>query len=421
MISSKIRIMKNEVKNFKYIDIFAGCGGISSGLCNAGWKGVFAIEKDPMAFETLKFNLMDHFDWPNWLPKKEFEINRLINEYKKELTSLRGKVDLVVGGPPCQGFSMAGKRKSNDKRNKMVDAYVKFIKIVQPKFLFFENVYGFTTATKKKTKLTEKAYSEYVVTKLKSLGYDVAFEIIDFSEFGVPQRRKRFILVGVKNATAKSFFDDIRNHRDGFLKEKGISKFTSSEDAISDLEKDNGTITSIDSPRFEMGKYSKPRSKYQKLLRVNIKDQNSIPDSHRFSNHNKNIIDKFSYILKHAERNKSIDDRIKIMFNTKKRTVTPLDKSRPSPTLTTLPDDYIHYREPRILTVREYARLQSFDDSFQFKGKYTTGGKNRTKEVPRYTQIGNAIPPLFGEQVGHTFKRINQWPTSKQTYSSKAS
>ena len=86
--------------------------------------------------------------------------------------------------------------------------------------------------------------------------------------------------------------------------------------------------------------------------------------------------------------------------------MTPLAKDKPSPTLTTLPDDYIHYSEPRILTVREYARLQSFDDSFEFTGKYTTGGDRRKKEVPRYTQIGNAIPPLFGELAGEVFLQM---------------
>jgi len=84
----------------------------------------------------------------------------------------------------------------------------------------------------------------------------------------------------------------------------------------------------------------------------------------------------------------------------------PMDGRKVSPTLTTLPDDYIHYCEPRILTVREYARLQSFDDWFEFRGKYTTGGKARCHEVPRYTQVGNAIPPLFGEQSGEVLKEI---------------
>jgi DNA (cytosine-5)-methyltransferase 1 len=115
---------------------------------------------------------------------------------------------------------------------------------------------------------------------------------------------------------------------------------------------------------------------------------------------------KFKYILENSKKNKDIDASIRERYNIKKHTIIPLDGDAKSPTITTLPDDYIHYSEPRILTVREYARIQSFPDSFQFKGKYTTGGKVRTQQVPRYSQIGNAIPPLFGEQSGLILKEI---------------
>ena len=114
-----------------YIDIFAGCGGLSTGLLNAGWTGLFAIEKNADAFATLKYNLIDnkeHFQWPKWLPVKECDINVLLKEHVDDLMALRGKVTLVAGGPPCQGFSMAGKRDKNDQRNKLVKSYIKFIK-----------------------------------------------------------------------------------------------------------------------------------------------------------------------------------------------------------------------------------------------------------------------------------------------------
>jgi DNA (cytosine-5)-methyltransferase 1 len=102
--------------------------------------------------------------------------------------------------------------------------------------------------------------------------------------------------------------------------------------------------------------------------------------------------------------NKSINDELRKKYNLKKHTVVPLCENSCTPTLTTLPDDYIHYCEPRILTVREYARVQSFPDSYEFKGKYTTGGERRKVDVPRYSQIGNAIPPLFAEQAGIILK-----------------
>lgn len=114
------------------------------------------------------------------------------------------------------------------------------------------------------------------------------------------------------------------------------------------------------------------------------------------------IKNKWLFLAYSAKRDGSEDIEYNLNndFNIKKHTIIPLDGPGKCPTITTLPDDYIHYCEPRILTVREYARIQSFPDDFEFKGKYTTGGKIRTQEVPRYSQIGNAIPPLFGEQAG---------------------
>ena len=116
-----------------YIDIFAGCGGLSTGLLKAGWTGLFAVEKNADAFSTLEHNLIDknkHFLWPDWLEVKEHDINELIKEHEKDLLNLQGKITLVAGGPPCQGFSMAGKRDKNDQRNKLVKSYIKFIKLV---------------------------------------------------------------------------------------------------------------------------------------------------------------------------------------------------------------------------------------------------------------------------------------------------
>src|SRR6185369_16459986 len=140
--------------------------------------------------------------------------------------------------------------RGNDSRNKMVDQYIAFISLVMPKTLFFENVYGFTTATKKNEESNTEAYSTYVVKKLNALGYDTAFELVDFSEFGVPQRRKRFILVGVLKGEAKNFFSEIRSQKSRFLKSKGLSATTSAEEAISDLEKRHGQIDSVDTPNF---------------------------------------------------------------------------------------------------------------------------------------------------------------------------
>ena len=130
------------------------------------------------------------------------------------------------------------------------------------------------------------------------------------------------------------------------------------------------------------------------------------PDSHRFANHRPKTKEKFKYFLKNSKKGMDVSSSIKKQFNIKKHTIIPLDQNAPSSTLTTLPDDYVHYSEPRILTVREYARIQSFPDWFEFKGKYTTGGKNRRDEIPRYTQVGNAVPPLFIELYATILKEM---------------
>ncbi len=390
-----------------YIDLFAGCGGLSLGLYNSGWHGLFAVEKNPDAFNTLKYNLIDqknHFDWPNWLPKKPLEINSVLKKYKNELLKMRGQVDLVAGGPPCQGFSIAGKRQEDDIRNRLIDSYIEFIATVKPKFVFFENVKGFTLQFVK-AKSSGRKYSEYVKGKLEELGYRVYGKILNFSEFGIPQTRHRFILVGVKkeeNIDPEKFFEKLFKKKKDFLKTKSLVAGITIAEAISDLERKNGEIISPDSKSFKSGLYGKAKNQFQKLMR--FKNYNMPPDSHRFANHTQVVEDRFSFIIRENLNSKQIQEK----FHLKKLHTTKLDSSKPSPTLTTLPDDYVHYNEPRIMTVREYARIQTFPDWFQFKGRYTSGGKNRVIEVPRYTQIGNAIPPLFGEQVGLIFLQIEK-------------
>lgn len=397
--------------NFTYIDIFAGCGGLSLGLKMAGLKGLFAIEKSPDAFQTLKHNLIDnenHFDWPNWLSLQQYAIDEIIDNYSNELNRLKGKIDLLAGGPPCQGFSTAGRRIEKDERNKLIDSYIKLVKVLQPKTIFFENVRGFTFKFSDNKK--SKDFSAYVVKEIRKLGYGVEGKLINFSGFGIPQNRTRFILFGIKKEKGEKrvdpsvFFQLLEDRKELFFKEKQINGHTTLSEAISDLLYKNGSIISPDNKRFEAGLYSKSSSKFQTYMRKRINGRN--PDSHRFANHKPATIKKLNYLLENAEKNKSLNDSIKKRYNIKKHTIIPLSGDNICPTITTLPDDYIHYSEPRILTVREYARIQSFPDWFEIKGKYTTGGKMRTKEVPKYSQIGNAIPPLFAEQAGLVIKDI---------------
>ena len=397
--------------NHTVIDLFAGCGGLSLGLYLAGWHGVFAIEKNLCAFETLKYNLIDnknHFDWPKWLPKEPLDILEVNKKYKKELKQLRGTIDLVAGGPPCQGFSMAGKRVKDDIRNQLVFAYIDFIQMVRPKLILFENVKGFTYAFGKKDNPDAVPYSAIVVDRLKKMGYDVSAQVIDFSEYGVPQRRKRFILVGVQKSVKKKasdFVKKLNENEESFLSERGLSKNTAIIDAISDLLRANGTVPTPDRKNFLSGVYGDTTSPYQAYMRQGVEGQ--IPQSHSFARHGADKLACYKKLLaEYPVKGKRIDGKAREAWGIKQRGLFILDGKDVAPTITNMPDDYLHYQEPRIMTVRECARIQSFPDWYEFKSKYTTGGDQRKKEVPRYSQVGNAIPPLFAHQAGLVLKEM---------------
>lgn len=400
-------------KDYTVIDLFAGAGGLSLGLYQSGWHGLFAIEKNPFAFETLKYNLIDnkkHFDWPKWLPKTNHDINEVLKNYSEQLEALQGKVDLVAGGPPCQGFSMAGKRVKDDIRNQLVFSYIKFIKLVQPKIILFENVKGFTYAFNKRKKEGVEPYSQIVIKALEGLGYAVKPHVIDFSEYGVPQRRKRFILVGIKEGlcSPNTFEQLLKENRDAFLAERGLNTIVTLQDAISDLLRSNGELPTPDRKGFNSGKYGNSElTNYEILMRGDYPETHNVPNSHSFARHTADKLHCYQRLLaEYPERGKRIDGDAREEWEIKQRGITILDPNAVSPTITGQPDDYLHYSEPRIMTVRECARIQSFPDWYEIKKKYTTGGKMRRIEVPRYSQVGNAIPPLFAEQAGNVLKQM---------------
>lgn len=247
-----------------------------------------------------------------------------------------------------------------------------------------------------------------VFDELRKRDYDVAFKLLDFSLYGVPQKRTRFILIGVSRALqnqgvrAEQFFDLLERKRSRFLHGKHLpEKGVSVRSAISDLRQKHGEYDSTEFKRFKFGEYGPATTPYQRLMRENV-ERRVQPDSHRFAHHTKDIRERFQTAIDE----KLSPTKYRERFALRKSSTKLLISNSPTPTLTTLPDDYIHYCEPRILTVREYARLQSFPDDYVFKGKYTTGGKRRVLEVPRYSQIGNAIPPLFGELAGQVLMEM---------------
>ena len=328
------------------------------------------------------------------------------------MKKLRGTVDLVAGGPPCQGFSMAGKRVKDDIRNQLVFSYIKFIKLVQPKMVLFENVKGFTYAFNTNKRNDVDSYSHKVIRALEGLGYNVKPHVIDFSEYGIPQRRKRFILVGIRKdvGSPDSFEEMLKKNRESFLKGKGITSTVTLREAISDLLRSNGTLPTPDRKGFLSGRYSNEAlSDYERLMRGEYPDEHDVPNSHSFAKHSDEKQHCYERLLTDCPiRGKRIDGKARDEWGIRQRGITVLDPNAVSPTITGQPDDYLHYSEPRIMTVRECARIQSFPDWYEIKKKYTTGGKMRRIEVPRYSQVGNAIPPLFAEQAGVVLKQILQ-------------
>ena len=437
-VSIHCQTVDRQNRSGTFIDLYAGCAGLSLGLMMAGWKGLFAIEKDSNAFQTLKHNLIDgdhgiKFSWPEWLPVKSYRIGAFVSRYHDHLLSLRGQVDLIVGGPPCQGFSMAGKRKKNDPRNAMFRHYIDVVNLVQPTLLLLENVKGIDIEFEKKRRAGKpkrgrppKAFSTRIREALDSIGYESRVGLIKAVDHGVPQTRPRYFIFAISKKYATKIdsslladngplnpFILLTNLTSIFLASKGLrtEKAITVKEAISDLEIVGRQLVECeDSPGFKQIVYKKPLSRYQKLMHGNMNGTG--PNSLRLANHKRKTQTRFKKILDTCRRGVTLSRADRKRLRMKKHATVALDGNKPSPTLTTLPDDLIHYSEARILTVRESARLQSFPDWFEFKGKYTTGGKQRVRECPRYTQVGNAVPPLLAELIGLVLLVIRAFFTS---------
>lgn len=386
------------------IDLFAGCGGMSLGLHHAGFQGILAVEAHPDAFASYRHNLIDTgrsgHDWPKWLPLGPTNIVDLSTTYANGLASLSGQVDLIAGGPPCQGFSMNGRRNPDDPRSRMVEAYLEIVDIVRPRLVLLENVRGFTSMPHAQG----GTYAEAVKARLEELGYDCWTDVLLASDWGAPQRRPRFICIAAQKGMLPGVnpLERLRTSRREFLTARGLwPSPTTAAHALSDLSYKDGTVPDPDwgsrgfsaVERAETGDFSA----YQLLMR---KDSVGQPTDRRVARHTEQVTRRMSEILNSCELGRSISPENRKRLGIGKRSTTPLSPDLPSPTVTTLPDDMIHYCEPRTMSVRELARLQSFPDWFEFQGPYTTGGDRRKDGCPRYTQVGNAVPPILAEAIG---------------------
>jgi len=401
------------------IDLFSGCGGLSLGLGRAGFNTLFGVEAHADAFATYEQNLIQknpsRHKWPEWLPQQAWRAEELLHKYEDELIALRGQIDLIAGGPPCQGFTTNGLRRPDDPRSQMVDVYLNYVAVIQPSLVLLENVQGFRSMRHR----SGGTYAEYVREQFEQLGYDVWHEIVKASDWGVPQRRPRFVLIAALKGSLRGInpFERLRVSRKMFLEQRQLgSTPVGVKQAISDLQ-ENLSPPMKDPEWGHLGFKSLNRneehdSAYQLLMRAGCYAQ---PSDMRLPRHRPDSIKRMKKILKSCDRGVCLRPADRERLGIQKRSITPLDPDAPSPTISTLPDDFIHYDVPRSMTVREHARIQSFPDWFSFKGPYTSGGKQRRNACPKYTQVGNAVPPLLAEGLGECLRSLRFIQTTDDT------
>ncbi len=407
----------------KFIDLFSGCGGLSLGLSLAGMRGLFAVERDSMAFETFANNLVQQgapepyrFEWPNWLDQRAWGIDEVLEHHKPALEQLRGKIDILAGGPPCQGFSFAGRRVEDDPRNLLFKKYVEVVEAVRPSALILENVPGMQVAHRSNNVVDihsgpqprRESFYEKLAASLEDAGYRVKAVLLDASRFGVPQKRSRLIAIGIRtdlcqwlNGGVARVFQLLEEARMQQLHDLQLTDFVSAEDAIGDLAIGDRPLTNCTDSQSPQGYFEATPREASTPYQVLMRDRSwGTPNSMRLARHRDDVRERFARILAECPKGVRMNDAARSGYGLKKHRIYPMSPSEPAPTITTLPDDVLHYSEPRILTVRESARLQSFPDWFEFKGKFTTGGNRRTRECPRYTQVGNAVPPHLARAIG---------------------
>jgi DNA (cytosine-5)-methyltransferase 1 len=414
------------MSKLKSIDLFAGCGGLSLGLEQAGFETVFVNELHPDAMKTFLQNrpksvLSDPKN--HVLDIKTLTKNKeSLLDFGKYIAREHGEIDLVCGGPPCQGYSGIGHRRTFDldKRemptNHLYKDMAKVVSTVAPKMFLFENVRGLLnsrwTAEGEKGEIwkdVQKTFKNITVKVGKQeLHYEIGFKLVFAKEYGVPQNRPRILMVGLREDIDFSFTNQDTSR--GLLPE-GFGDAPDLKDLFSDL------LDPKWRERQETTTYLKdPTTEIQELLRTlpngKVLMKGAPLTEQEYSNHSDAVIAKFQYMIEH-------DSEIPESMKTKKFSQKVLPKvwgkNGPSITATSLPDDYVHFSQPRVLTVREWARLQMFPDWYEFAGKRTTGGRRRagdpdagdwTREVPKYTQIGNAVPVGLAKEVGLHFKKI---------------
>lgn len=347
---------------FKVLDLFSGAGGLSRGFYDAGYDVVLGVDFDEAALKTFKANhggaeamKLDLFDHNN--------IDVIIDFLEKK----KIKLDVLVGGPPCQGFSVAGPRDMNDKRNTLYTAMVKLAERVKPQVVVLENVPGMVQTN-------GGIGAKRVVEDFAKIGYRMVPKLLYAPDYGLPQIRKRVFFVGLRDGNEDFKFPE------PFVDKKN---YVTCEEAIGDLP----SLQTADGEIIygeDIQDYICPaQNDYQRKMRARSeKVQNhigSIPIEKT-----KNMIS----LVPEGKNYKALPEEYQGIYKYHEA-LTRYHSKKPSNTINTGHRSHFHYKWNRIPTVRESARLQSFPDDFIFYG-------NKSQQ---YRQVGNAVPPMLGQVV----------------------
>ena len=338
------------MKKRKIVDLFCGCGGLSLGFEEAGFEVVYAVDSWQRAIDTYNYNHKNKV-------AECADIHSLTEDRLKEINKDSDIVG-VIGGPPCQGFSKVGTRDIEDPRNHLYLEYCRVVKTISPEFFVLENVGGLLT-------LANGMFRDDIVSRFGALGYTVVYKAISAADYGVPQNRQRVFFVGIKNKT----FQFPEKHR----------TIVTSKDAIGDL-----VPLSLEDGLDDLHPYAcPPQNEYQRKLRGN----QTVVANHQITVHTEQTIN----IIKMVPDGGTIYDLPDEYWEVRKyrKGFERMPSFRPCHTVDTGHRNYFHYKENRIPTARENARLQSFPDSFVFLGTKTD----------QYKEIGNAVPPLLAYSI----------------------
>lgn len=359
-------------KKLTCVDLFSGAGGLSRGFMDAGFNVLLGVDFDDAALktfkenhgqsETLKLDLFNH------------ENIKIIADKLAKKGIQTGDLDVLIGGPPCQGFSIAGPRDMNDKRNRLYLSMVKLAEQLQPKAILLENVPGMLQTN-------DGIGAKRIVSDFAVIGYNMVPKLMYAPDFGVPQIRKRVFFVGFRDRETRFVFPESTVNPENYI---------TCEEAIGDLpslQTDNGEIIYGE----EKQKYAtEAQNDYQKLMRANCKE---------VQNHIGSIpIDKTQKMISLVPEGKNfraLPEEYRGLYKYHEA-LTRYHSKKPSLTINTGHRSHFHYKWNRIPTVRESARLQSFTDDFIFYG-------NKSEQ---YRQVGNAVPPILGYVVAKKLKEF---------------